>query len=94
MKSIYRQSMNNKEQFSIKFYNCILCTGYYGGAEDYYTKIHKVPCHEKNVHFTGYDFRDNENVDYAANKNYSTYQYRDRAINLINNHDKNEVLNI
>merc|ERR1719427_303201 len=66
--------------------------GYYGGAEDYYTKLHKVPCHEENVYFTGYDFRDNEKVDFTASKNYSTYQYRDRAINLINNHDKEQPM--
>ena len=66
-------------------------TGYYAGAEDYYTKIHSVVCETTNERFSGFDFRLNESVHRAANKTYSSYLYRDEAVRLIEKHDTKDV---
>ena len=40
--------------------------------------------------FDGYDFMKNDVVDRSANGSYSTFQYRDHAINLINQHNEDD----
>ena len=65
-------------------------SGYYGGCEDYYTKIHSVKCETVQEVFTGFDFRHNEDV-FFTNNTYSTYLYRDKTIDLIKDHDHKKV---
>ena len=65
--------------------------GYLTGAEDYYKKTFCIPI-VPNVHpaACGYDFYQNTTRDYAANGTYSTYQFRDAANHIIENHPKDK----
>lgn len=57
--------------------------GYYNAEEDYYNKT---------GHRDGYDFRDNEDVDWTAHGHYSTHLYADRASKIIREHNASQPL--
>lgn len=56
--------------------------GFYNAAEDYYNHTTK----------DGYDFRDNERVDFSAKDSYSTHLFADRAVKIIREHDASRPL--
>ncbi|XP_070188633.1 arylsulfatase B-like [Littorina saxatilis] len=57
--------------------------GFYNAAEDYYTHRAKKD---------GYDFRDNEKVDWSANGTYSTHLFATRAQRIVRDHDPDKPL--
>jgi len=70
--------------------------GFYLGGEDYYDKTaaganngFQGRCSDGQI-FDGYDFMKNDVVDRSANGSYSTFQYRDHAIDLINQHNEDD----
>lgn len=52
--------------------------GYYNAEEDYF---------EHTGHRDGYDFRDNEEVDWTAKGHYSTHLYANRAVQILRQHN-------
>lgn len=60
--------------------------GYYSGRLDYYS--HSRTFDE----IGGYDFRDNDNVAYAYNGTYSAHVFGQRAVRIIQSHDKKKPL--
>ena len=71
-----------------KFYNC--CAGYLCGAEDYYTKTQVGFCNTNGKTYKGFDLHEGEEP-YMDNTTYSTYMYRDRAVDLITTYDQQNV---
>jgi arylsulfatase A-like enzyme len=60
--------------------------GFYVGAQHYYTHLRNP---DKGDGTPGYDFRDQEEVDYAANGTYNTILLAERAVKLIGEHAEN-----
>ena len=59
---------------------------------DYYSHTHHYVNTNINIDIEGYDFRDGANVDWSHVGVYSTYAYRDRAIEIIKSHNPSEVI--
>ncbi|XP_065174838.1 arylsulfatase B-like isoform X2 [Sycon ciliatum] len=70
--------------------------GYYTGAEEYFTHLRSD--HVDNKSWTALDFHldtpDNYTNVFNMNGTYSAYAFTDRAINIIDNHDKTKPLYI
>jgi len=70
--------------------------GYYNGEEDHWGKNLtdasnlqlNMNCNGKQLF--GYDFMNNDKVDFTANGTYSTFLYRDRAVEIIKNHTQDD----
>eukprot|EP01084_Bolivina_argentea_P215453 365788_1 len=60
--------------------------GYFQGEQFYYNHTLQAATPEQQDVFGGYDFFDNHKVYWAANGTYSTDLYRDKMVEIINNH--------
>jgi len=60
--------------------------GFYLGAGDHYTHM------RTEHHMTGYDMRHNMDVDHSAKGNYSARLFTDKAVEIIQQHDKEKPL--
>jgi len=69
--------------------------GFYNGGIDFYDKNVKrgtdylSDCGDGEK-LVGYDFMNNDEVDFSADGGYSTFQYGDRAVDLINQHNQDD----
>ena len=57
--------------------------GYFTGGEDYYTKIRFGQ---------GFDFRSNRKIEKEAAGNYSTFQYSQKTVEIIHDHNQSKPL--
>uniref|UniRef100_H2YTS8 Sulfatase N-terminal domain-containing protein n=1 Tax=Ciona savignyi TaxID=51511 RepID=H2YTS8_CIOSA len=64
--------------------------GYYCGAEDYYTKKQSANYRTGHVdkRVSGFDFHDDMRTAWEANGTYSSYLFRERAIQIVKAHKK------
>ena len=65
-------------------------SGFLGGTTDYIT--HRTDGAECSMGIAGYDYREDYEVDDAASGTYDTYLIRDKAIEVITNHDVSHPL--
>ena len=64
--------------------------GFLGGTTDYIT--HRTDGDECAMNLPGYDYRADTEVDYAASGTYDTTLIRDKAVEVISEHDKSGPL--
>ncbi|XP_046544579.1 arylsulfatase J-like, partial [Haliotis rubra] len=63
--------------------------GYLSGSENYYTHNH-CDNHVANTSYCGHDLRDNTKPVFTENGHYSTHLFTEKAIDIINKHDKSK----